>query len=245
MGYFPFFVDMEEKRCLIAGGGATALRKARQLLPFGAQIRGVAPRLLPDFEQLAADPETEGRLSLCLRPVEEADLEWADFVIAATSDRRVNSWISGWCRAHKLPVNVVDVKEECSFLFPALIRRGPVVLGLTTGGASPALASLLRERLEEVLPEGIGALAGQLGALRGRILSEIPEPQRRSRLLRRLAREGIRQGGPLSREQERELWEAAAISQGERPVTPQKEISTACSDGEEKQNDRREEKQTR
>lgn len=116
MAYFPFFVDIEKQKCLIAGGGIVALRKVEVLLPYGPAITVVSPEFAPELRELA---EQSGVL-LKERDFRMEDLNGADFVVAATDDPVLNRQISLTCRENRIPVNVVDVKDECSFIFPPL-----------------------------------------------------------------------------------------------------------------------------
>ena len=146
MAYFPFFVDLSGSRGLIVGGGAVALRKVQKLLPYGPELTVVAPELRREFEEL------EG-LELARRPFDEGDLEGRAFVVAATGDRQVNHRVAELCKARRIPVNVADSREDSSFLFPALLRRGALSVGVSAGGASPAAAAWARDRFAQAVPE--------------------------------------------------------------------------------------------
>ena len=163
MAYFPFFADIEGMKWLIAGGGV-ALRKVRDLLPYGAVIEVVSPDMSPDLNEMAKDSAYADTLKLTRRAFEDRDLDGADFVIAATSEPGLNSRISALCRSKRIPVNVVDVKEECSFIFPSIVRDGPVVVGISTGGMSPVIARYLKARIQSAMPDSLGELTARLGA---------------------------------------------------------------------------------
>lgn len=202
MAYFPFFADIEGKRWLIAGGGAVSFRKVCDLLPYGALIRVVSPHMAGGLAKLYRGGLYRDRLVLEQRGFEEADLREADFVIAATDSKELNSHISDVCHRSRIPVNVVDVKEECSFIFPSIVREGPVVVGISTGGASPVVARYLKDRVCEVIPENLGALTEQLGGYRERIRNLFPQsPSIRSALFYELAGEGMKHGCRLTQEQ--------------------------------------------
>ncbi|WP_242647747.1 precorrin-2 dehydrogenase/sirohydrochlorin ferrochelatase family protein [Lacrimispora saccharolytica] len=204
VAYFPFFVDIEGKRCLIAGGGTVAFRKALTLMDYGPDIVIVAPRVIPEMERLIK--ESRGKLTWRRREVKETDLATMDFVIAGTSDEEVNRRISNWCRERRIPVNVADQQEECSFIFPALIKDGDITVGISTGGNSPALARYLKKQLKDAIPKGLGSLAKQLGSYRDMVREKVDSlPVRRS-IFRAMTEEGIRQGG-FSGEQAEELIE--------------------------------------
>ncbi len=175
MNLFPFFVDIQGKTALIIGGGRVAERKAKLLLRFGADILILAPETSIEGTFLSDRPEEGGRIGrgrtgeeirklkemihtaggICIlkKEFEEEDILLGDFVIAATDSREKNAAVAGACRERKIPVNVADDPDLCTFIFPSLIKRGALSVGITTGGSSPSASRLLRERIEEALPE--------------------------------------------------------------------------------------------
>ena len=166
MGWFPFFVQLEGARGLLVGGGRVALRKAEKLLPFGAQLTVVAPCICPP---LAALPG----LTLCRRAFADSDLSPApDFVIAATGDRALDRRIAALCRARRILVNVVDDPAACGFYFPALVQRGRLCIGISTGGASPTAAAWLRQKIEALLPPGFDGILDRLASRREAVKAE-------------------------------------------------------------------------
>ena len=146
MAYFPMFISIEDKPCLVVGGGRVALRKAKGLLDFGAKVTLVAEMVgLHKLENIQIHKR-------CFRESDLYEQEWA-LVVAATDDRQVNSKISAYCHKAGIPVNVADCREECTFYFPAYCKEGDTVLGISTSGRSPSLAKHLREKAEESLPQ--------------------------------------------------------------------------------------------
>lgn len=179
MALFPLFIELEGMDVLIIGGGRVALRKAESLAAYGARVRLVAPEFCTELG-------SGGRFPLSRRGFEDADVEGAGLVIAATGDRELNRRVSLLCRGRGIPVNVVDEPADCSFIFPALLRRGALSAGVTTGGASPTAAALARDRLDEALPEGLEGMLEWLQAVRGRVKERVPDISRRSGLFARL-----------------------------------------------------------
>ena len=174
MPWFPMFVQLKGAEALLVGGGTVALRKAEKLLPYGPHIKVVAPDIIPE---LAALPG----LTLCRRPFAESDLQGTPaLVIAATDEPALNRNIAALCRGKRIPVNVVDDPEACSFLFPALVRRGRLSVGISTGGASPTAAVWLKERIESILPPHFGTALDRLEALRPALKAQIPEERDRA-----------------------------------------------------------------
>lgn len=194
MALFPLFIELSGRRVLIVGGGRLALHKAKMLSPYGAELTAVAPEFCTELEAI------EG-LTLTRRAFEPGDVEGAEIVIAATDERDVNRTVSALCRERGIPVNVVDELSECSFVFPALLRRGALSAGVTTAGCSPTAAAWARDRLDEALPEGFEGIVAWLGSLRTELKARIPEQRRRSALFRRLFELAMERGGPLSREE--------------------------------------------
>lgn len=195
MAGFPFFIEMEGKKGLVAGGGKVALRKVKTLLEFGPEIVVVSPAVIPPFEELkTAFPQ---KLSLQYRTVRKEDLEHVDFVIAATDDMELNRKLAAFCREKRILANTADGGEEGSFFFPAVAKEGGVTLAVSTDGASPSLAAKLKEQASALLTREVGQLALQLGQVRERVKNEIRSQPVRREILKGLAEEGVRLGGPL------------------------------------------------
>lgn len=207
MAYFPFFVDVEGQDCLIVGGGNVAYRKVLVLADYGPRIRVVSPEIGEDLRELEEKirKEGSGRLTLVCRKYEDRDLEGADFVVAATEDEELNRRISVLCREKKIPVNVVDVQEECSFIFPALVREGDITVGISTGGSSPTIAQYLKARFRKAIPEGFGRLATELGTYRSMVKEQVEDLSVRTGIFREMVDEGISRGCRLSREEAQEI----------------------------------------
>lgn len=193
MAYFPFFVDLEGQRGLIVGGGTVALRKAEKLLPYGPALTVVAPE---PVSELAALP-----VELTRREFQPEDLDRADFVIAATDNEEENHRISALCQGRKIPVNVVDDKEACSFLFPALVRRGSLSVGVSTGGSSPTAAIWLKEQIEGLLPEQTEEILTWLEAQRPLLKERLPNQRARAARFARLFAACLERGRPLTEEE--------------------------------------------
>jgi len=175
MDFFPIFLDLKNKPCLVVGGGEVAARKVDLLLSAHARLRLVAPDLCPALERQLA----EGRFEHHARVFEEADLEGMNLVIAATGDREVNSRVASLAQARQLPVNVVDDPDLGSFVMPSVIDRSPVQIAVSTGGASPVLARQLRTRLETLIPSAYGRLAELAESFRGKVKEHFDDIKQR------------------------------------------------------------------
>lgn len=177
MNFLPVFLDIRERLCLVVGGGDVAARKVQQLLNAGARVRVVAPALAPALQARHARGEIE-HIAGGFSP---GHLEDCTLVIAATDDQQTNRAVSELARERRLPVNVVDNPSLCSFIMPSVVDRSPVVIAISTGGASPVLARLLRARLETLIPPAYGRLADLMRSFRRRVKARFPDMRRRRR----------------------------------------------------------------
>lgn len=198
MAYFPMFVELNGKKCLIIGGGKVALRKAVALLDFEASLTVVADRIIPEFRELEASHKPF--VELIGRAYKEEDLQEAFLVIAATDDKELNRRISADCKAKGIPVNVVDVKEECSFIFPAYVRKKSITVGITSSGNSPVLTQQIKKTVEKHLPDYIGLLSDKMGNARKLVKSEFHTERERKQVYIRMAEIGEKKEGNLTEE---------------------------------------------
>ena len=197
MAYFPMFVELEGREVLIVGGGRVALRKAEKLLPYGPHISVAAPALCAELSELPG-------ICIINRAFSDELLQGADMVIAATDDRELNRHISGLCRELKIPVNTVDDSELCSFIFPCLVKKGSLSVGISTGGASPTAAISIKEKLEAAIPDNTDELLDFLGDLRPTVKALFPEEKTRARVFKELFRRCLELGRPLTEAETKE-----------------------------------------
>ena len=162
MKYYPIFLDIRDKKCVIVGGGEVAARKAERLLDCGAKVFVISPQLTP---ALAALKEKD---IICHIAAEYTGdlIHGAALVIGATDDEKTNAAISFDARNKGIPVNIVDDPQKCDFILPALVQRGDLAMAIGTAGKSPALARHLREELEAKYGEEYKILLDILGKLR-------------------------------------------------------------------------------
>ncbi|MDX7785850.1 siroheme synthase CysG [Aeromonas caviae] len=165
MDYLPIFCRLDNKPVLLIGGGEVAERKARLLLDAGAQLTVVAPELDPELAELAANGSIEW-LAGEFAPQQLAG-KW--LVVAATDRREVNALVYQSANQARIFANVVDDPKRSSFIMPSIIDRSPLMVAISSGGKAPVLARLLREKLEALLPQHLGAVATFAGSLRERV----------------------------------------------------------------------------
>jgi precorrin-2 dehydrogenase/sirohydrochlorin ferrochelatase len=182
--YYPVFLDLRDRACVVVGGGKVAERKARDLIKAGARLKVVSPALTPGMEKLKAKDAFEH----IARNFRKSDLRDALLVIAATGDMALNRRIA---REKTLLVNVVDRPELCSFIVPSTLRRGPLAISVSTSGASPAMARAIRKDLEGTYGKAFGEYLGKLKRKRERAAVEISDPGERERFLKSLASEKV------------------------------------------------------
>lgn len=146
--YFPMFINLTDKKILVAGGGTIALRRVRTLLKFGADIHVTAPELCEELAQL----EKEGKITAEHRRYRAGDIRGAQVVLAATDDHEVNRRIWEECRTAGILVNVADDKSLCDFYFPSVVMTDEAVIGVNSGGADPSITKKIRRKIEEMFP---------------------------------------------------------------------------------------------
>lgn len=243
MAYFPIFIEIEKKKCVIIGGGKVALRKVETLLRYGAKVQVVSKEICEELRallppenlreiELRLPPENfremEQRLSpensrqeelaspqeyLCQEKTEsfpaepdfgrsmEAYLSDAALVIAATGSREINHRVAEYCRERRIPVNVADAPGECTFFFPAVVKKGDISIGINTGGKSPAVSSQVRRDVEAAIPGHYAMIAEQLGSLREYVKSRIKEEPLRRKILKQAAAEAFSHERILSQDE--------------------------------------------
>lgn len=183
MAFFPFMIQMDDKNCLVAGGGKVALRKVKMMLSFGSCVTVIAPAVCQELLELE---EKESRVKLIKRKICNDDLDGMDVVIMATDDPKVNSEYARLCKDRKILVNVVDVKEDCGFYFPAIIRQQDVVISVSTGGNSPLLASHIKKEINAALRKDYGQIANEMGQERQKVLKEERKEEERREIFEKM-----------------------------------------------------------
>ena len=178
MSYYPIFLKLESRPCLVIGGGEIAYRKAKALVVCGAKVTVVSPRCGSGLKRLIREKKVAWRP----HRFKAGDLKGAQLVVAATDEQQVNE------SAHRLAVrrgiwiNVVDQPALCSFIVPSVVRRGKLAIAISTSGVSPALSKWIRKDLEKRYGPQMGKLLERSGKLRSRVREKIPSYGKRKRL---------------------------------------------------------------
>ncbi len=195
MAYFPILLELSGAPCLVAGGGALGLRKAKTLLENGAEVTVIAPEPCPGFAGL--------QVTLLRRPVAAEDVAGKLLVVDATGDEEARRLLSAACREQGVPFNSACSTEDGSVIFPAVFRRGRTVMAVSSLGASPIVSTRLRDSLAAHIPEELDAILDAMAALRPRSRAEFARQETRSAFLRRCLKEMLALSRPLT-EGERE-----------------------------------------
>ncbi|WP_297325805.1 siroheme synthase CysG [Nitrosomonas sp.] len=175
MDFLPIFLNINNKTCLVVGGGEVAARKIMLLLEAGAQVCVVSPEL----DTALNEYRVQGRINHYAGYFQPEHLENIVLVIAATNDRTVNQQISEAARQRQIPVNVVDDPDLCTFIMPSIVDRSPLLIAISSGGQSPVLARLLRAQLEIMIPAAYARLAAIAGKFRQHVKQHFTHPEKR------------------------------------------------------------------
>lgn len=183
MAYFPMFVDLKGKKVIVIGGEKVAYRKVTKLLPFEAEITVIAPDICSEIQNLSND---NSNLILKNRNFETEDIKNTFLVISATNNSSTNQQVAQICKSQNIPINSVDDIENCTFLFPALIKKESLVIGCSTSGKVPDIAAFVKNTIEQDLPENIGQIVEILGILREELKNKVPTQKIRAEIIHNL-----------------------------------------------------------
>lgn len=198
MAYFPMFVDMTERDCLIVGGGNVAYRKVIVMLDFGAKVTVVAEDICDELRKLKIDDiasedktgsytaNKENRITFIKRRFERKDCDGMEMVIAATDDNALNHEIAEYCKAKDIMVNAVDQKTDCSFIFPSYIKEKNLVAAFSSGGNSPVLTQYLKGKEQEILTPFLGELNEYMGQIREKVIAQYDTQAERKRVFKEI-----------------------------------------------------------
>jgi uroporphyrin-III C-methyltransferase/precorrin-2 dehydrogenase/sirohydrochlorin ferrochelatase len=175
MDYFPLFIKLKHQNCLVIGAGKVAARKIELLSRAGALITVIAKNISPTVANL----QNRHKLTIKQKTFEISDIKEFRLIVSATSDSATNQLVANTATKLNIPVNVVDNPALCSFIFPAIIDRSPVIAAVSSGGTSPVLARLLRSKIESIIPPKFGQLAHLAGKFRPLVKEQISEPSQR------------------------------------------------------------------
>lgn len=185
MNYLPLFFDLTRQPCLVVGGGDVAMRKVALLMKAGACVTVLSPDITQALSAL------NDEITVRYQMFSDEDVEGFKLVVAATNQRNINVQVSSAARRYQIPVNVVDSPDLCDFIFPSIIDRSPVIIGVSSGGVSPVLARLLRTRLEGWVPAAYGRLALLAESFRATVKQALPDITRRRQFWEKILQGGV------------------------------------------------------
>ena len=145
MGYYPVFLEMKDRRCVVIGGGAVAERKVEGLVAAGANVTVISPGMTDGLKELLK----QGAIRHVAREYQAGDRAGYDLFFVATDNSEINAAVFSEARSLRIWVNSADDPDHCDFILPAVIRRGDLTVAVSTGGASPAVTRVIREELDE------------------------------------------------------------------------------------------------
>jgi len=187
MTYYPILLHLVDQRCVVVGGGEVATRKVEGLLACKARVTVVSPEVIARLRRSIE----EGAVSWIDRPYDSESLRGARLVIGATNDEAVNRRIFEDCRALGIWCNIADRPECCDFILPSVIRRGDLIVAVSTSGKSPAFAKTLRRQLEEMFGSEYAVFLDLMGRIRKRLLAEEHAPEAHKHLFETLIAGGL------------------------------------------------------
>lgn len=182
MRYYPVNLDIENRKCLVVGGGSVGLRKVKTLIGCGAAVTVVSPMVDKTLLQLS----NKRCITIRQRPYRASDLKGMFLVIGATDDERLNRRIKSDADAAGLLCNIADRPEACNFILPSVVNRGDLIIAVSTCGKSPAFAKRLRQDLEKQFGPEYAAFLGLMGAIRSRLLCRKHGPEVHKQLFEQL-----------------------------------------------------------
>lgn len=200
MSWLPLMLNLQGCRCLVAGGGKTALRKTYDLLASGAKVTVVAPSPDRNFNALPVH---------CLRrSVTVRDVRGVGLAVDATGDAAVGQMLAAACREQGIFFCSASNPEQGTAIFPAVLRRGRLTAAISTGGASPAASAWVRDRLDSLLPACMEEILDQMQELRGQAKARIPAQKARAAFLHACLDRALALGRPLTETELEPLWPA-------------------------------------
>lgn len=187
MQYYPVSLDINNRKCLVVGGGSVGTRKVKTLLECGAKVTVVSPGVSSRLLEIA----NKGLIVLENRPYRETDLAGMFLVIGTTDDEELNRQISMDAEKLNMLCNIADRPEVCNFILPSIVNRGDLTISISTSGKSPALAKRLRIELEEQFGNEYAEFLRLMGAIRKKLLSQKHEPEAHKHLFEKLISGGL------------------------------------------------------
>lgn len=187
ISYYPVYLNIKGKKCIVVGGGGIAERKVKSLLKKGADVTVISPKLTEVLSALAK----EGSINYIKEIFQEKYLESATLIIAATDDSKVNEEVYGAARKRNILINTVDCPEYCDFIVPSVVERGDLMISISTSGKSPALAKKIRKELQERYGKEYSEFLKIMGKVREELFSKVKDQEKREEIFNSLVNADI------------------------------------------------------
>jgi precorrin-2 dehydrogenase/sirohydrochlorin ferrochelatase len=187
--YYPVFLDITDKRCLVIGGGKVAERKATMLLQFNARIAVVGPVATKTLLKLAE----EGKIEYFQRTFVVKDLDNTALVFACTDNNAINNKIKKEAARKNIPVNVVDAPDVCDFIVPSVIKKGDLTIAISTSGELPLLSKKLRQKIEEIVTDDYLEYLHIMGEFRKHLMKTVKDTRKRGIIMENIGKMDIRE----------------------------------------------------
>ncbi|MBI5681592.1 MAG: bifunctional precorrin-2 dehydrogenase/sirohydrochlorin ferrochelatase [Deltaproteobacteria bacterium] len=187
MEYYPIFLDIKDKPCVVIGGGKVAERKVLSLLDAGAKVCVISPDVTPAIKRLAC----QKKIKIISRAYKQGDVKGLFLVYSATDNRTVSLMVFKEAQKNGILLNVVDVPELCNFIVPSVVERGALLIAISTSGKSPAMAKKIRERLEKEFGTEYGVFLDIMGKIREKVLTGSKEPDKNKKIFEELVNSAL------------------------------------------------------
>ena len=182
--YYPVFLDITDKRCLVVGGGKVAERKVAMLLQFNAHVIVVSPVMTKTLLKLGE----EGKIEYFQRTYTAKDLDNTALVFACTDNSAINNKIKKEAARKNIPVNVVDTPDVCDFIVPSIIRKGDLTIAISTSGELPLLSKKLRQKIEEIVTDDYLEYLHIMGEFRKHLMKTVKEARKRGMIMKNIGK---------------------------------------------------------
>lgn len=187
--YYPLFLDITDKQCLVLGGGKVAERKVAMLLQFNARVTVVSPFITKALLKL----HRENKIECFQRVYSGEDLHNAALIFACTDNSAINKRIKKDAAQNNIPVNVVDNPDLCDFIVPSIVKKGDLVIAISTSGTLPLLSKKIREKIEDTITDDYLEYLHIVGEFRKYLLKTVKEARKRSMIMKKIERMDIQE----------------------------------------------------
>ncbi len=174
-GYYPLFLDISDKLCIVLGGGKVAERKVSMLLQFKAKVKLISPKATKNLLKLSR----AGKIEIVERAYRGGDLNGASLVFAATDRDEINRRIKKEAESNGIPINVADDPILCDFIVPSIVKKGPITIAISTSGTLPLLSKKLREQINDYITKDYVKYARLIGKFRKLLMTTVKDKQKR------------------------------------------------------------------